>query len=264
MRHAVEKKIMLCTILILTAVLIGNQGLAYRPTAEQVLAKTVTLNRHLDSLQISLTTKVFYDYFDDLYLEVPEEIFATTHAFRTARRYPDGVDMIVGNGRKSYTIGNIMENADDRTIEIVLPLLLVHHSIGPFLDNLNYLGVDTNIVTFDRIGTAVAIVIGNRTETIPGSQLWIDKERGLPLRFVGVGTHGEARHIYRTEYTDYTRINKRFWVPATIEYYRDDVLEAVSSMDKISVNKVIPSHIFSIDPMPDSAVPLTNFLNIKE
>jgi outer membrane lipoprotein-sorting protein len=258
------KKIILNTILILVLVLVSYQGLAYRPTAEQILAKTATLNRHLDSLQISLHTKVFYDYSDDLYLEIPEQIFATTHAFRTDRQYPDGVDTIIGNGRENYTVRSIMGNDDDRTIEIVLPLLLVHNSIGTLLDNLNYLGVDTNVVTFDRVDTTVAVVIGSKTDTIPGSQLWIEKKRGLLLRFVGVGTHGGTRHIYRTEYMDYTRIEKRFWIPATIEYYRDDVLEAVSSMDEITVNKKIPSHIFSMDPIPDSYAPLTNFLNVKE
>ena len=132
------------------------------------------------------------------------------------------------------------------------------------LNALNFLGVDTQIVSIDRIDRTVAFVIGRRLDQAPGSRLWIDRERRLPLRFVGVGISGGKAVTLRAEYLDYSQQDKDLWFPGKIEYYINDTLSAVSILHNISINEKLSEALFKIPEGGVDFSQVADFLNMKE
>ncbi|MBN2516761.1 MAG: hypothetical protein JXC33_12105 [Deltaproteobacteria bacterium] len=241
------------------------RGLSYRPTADQILQTTVKLNRHLTSLKVLIKTTIFNDLHDEGKIEIPEEIYIKEGGlFRSQRHFAEGEDIIIQNGRKSLAAVRHEANIDDRRIDTVFPLIFFQTSVENLLDNLNFFGVDTSVVTFDRIDKEVTFVIGNRSEKIPGSHVWIDKKGGFPLRFVGYITSGEELKVLRADYMGYIRVEKRFWLPTRIEYYRNDTLWTVCTLEHAFPNDALPENLFEVSSDLNPYRPLMNFLNVKE
>jgi len=259
------KKTLLIIVIMALFFCTAYQGVAYIPTAEQILQNTVKLNRHLNSLQARLKTTIFDDRYDGGEIEVSEQAYMEKGgSFRSERNFPYGKDIIIQNGREAIATVRHEGDIEGRRIETVFPIVYFQESVEDLLDDLNFLGVDTNVVTFDRIDKTVTFVIGNKDEGMPGSQLWIDKKRGFPLRFVGTSTSGGKRIILRAEYMDYTRVEKRFWLPTRIEYYRNNELWTVCIVEEITVNKKMSQNLFRISRRINSSPPLIDFLNVKE
>lgn len=241
------------------------RGLSYRPTADQVLQKTVKLNRHLASLKVLVKTTIFNNIQDDGTIEIPEEIYIKEGGlFRSQRHFSEGEDIIIQNGRRSLAVVRHDADIDNRRIDTVFPLVYFQQSVENLLDVLSFLGVDTSVVTFDRIDKEVTFVIGNRSEKVPGSHIWIDKKRGFPLRFVGYITSGGKPNILRAEYLEYTHVKKRFWFPTRIEYYRNDTLWTVSTVKDAFPNEALFESLFEVSSDLNTYRPLMNFLNMKE
>jgi len=244
---------------------IAYQGVAYIPKAEQILQDTVKLNRYLNSLQARLKTTIFDDRYDGERIEVSEQVYMEKGgSFRSERNFPYGKDIIIQNGREAIATGRHEGDIAERRIETVFPIVYFQKSVEDLLDDLNFLGVDTNVVTFDRIDKTVTFVIGNKDGGMPGSQLWIDKKRGFPLRFVSTSTSGGKRIMLRAEYMDYTRVEKRFRLPTKIEYYRNNELWTVCIVEEITVNKKMSQNLFRISRRTNPFPPLIAFLNVKE
>jgi len=259
------KKTLLIIVIMALFLGIAYQGAAYIPKAEQILQNTVKLNRHLNSLQTRLKTTIFDDQYDGGRIEVSEQVYMKKGgSFRSERNFPYGENIIIQNGREAIATVRHEGDIEKRRIETVFPIVYFQESVEDLLDDLNFLGVDTNVVTFDRIDKTVTFVIGNKDEGMPGSQLWIDKKNGAPLRFVGTSTSGGKRIILRAEYMDYTRVEKRFWLPTRIEYYRNNELWTVCIVEEITVNKKMSQNLFRISRRINPFPPLIAFLNVKE
>ena len=259
------KKTLLIIIIMALFLGIAYQGAAYIPKAGQILQDTVKLNRHLNSLQARIKTTIFDDRYDGEKIEVSEQVYMKKGcSFRSERYFPYGEDIIIQNGREAIATVRDEGDIEERRIETVFPIVYFQKSVEDLLDDLNFLGVDTSVVTFDRIDKTVTFVIGNKHEGMPGSQLWIDKKTGAPLRFVSTSTSGGKRIILRAEYMDYTRVEKRFWLPTRIEYYRNNELWTVCIVEEITVNKKMSQNLFRISRGTNPLPPLIAFLNVKE
>jgi outer membrane lipoprotein-sorting protein len=259
------KKTIITVMSIVLVLGAAYRGLSYRPTADQILQTTVTLNRNLTSLKVLVKTTIFNDLHDEDTIEIPEEIYIKEGGlFRSQRHFSEGEDIVIQNGRKSLAVVRHEADIDDRRIDTVFPLVFCQTSVENLLDNLSFLGVDTSVVTFDRIDKAVTFVIGNRTEKMPGSHVWIDKKRGFPLRFVGHITSGGKLKVLRAEYMGYTRVKKRFWLPTRIEYYRNDTLWIVCTLEDAFPNDALSEGLFEVSSDLNPYRPLMNFLNVKE
>jgi outer membrane lipoprotein-sorting protein len=259
------KKAIITAMSIVLVLGAAYRGLSYRPTADQILQTTVKLNRHLTSLKVLVRTTIFNDLYDEGTIEIPEELYMKEgDLFRSQRHFSEGEDIIIQNGRTSLAAVSYEANIDDRRIDTVFPLLFCQTSVDNLLDNLSFLGVDTSVVTFDRIDKEVTFVIGNRNEKIRGSHVWIDKKRGFPLRFVGYITSGGELKVLRAEYRGYTRVKKRFWFPTRIEYYRNDTLWTTCTLEDAFPNDALPESLFEVSFDLNPYRPLMNFLNMKE
>lgn len=238
---------------------------AYIPSPEQILQQTVAVNRHLSTIEGHLETTVFDNRFDDGKLEIDEHIYMKgLGSFRSEQDVPSGTSIVIQNGRKAVATADKSSNGHIRRIETVFPLIYFHNSVDTLIDDLNYLGVNTKIVAFDRINETTAFVIGTGETQTPGSKLWIDKKQGFPLRFIGIGTFEGKRIALRADYLDYTRIKGRYWFPTKIDYYINDKHQATSIFRKISINQPIADTLFEIPKDRNSYIPLAHFLTVKE
>ena len=253
-------------VLIISALLaISYQGVAYIPTAKQILQPILKANRTIDNLKIVLKTTIFDDRYDEGRTEIDERIYIKKGGiFRSERDFAYGEEIIINCGRKSLAMVKDIADTDYRKIDTVLPIAFFPKSIEDLINDLNYLGVNTGTVAFDRIDRTVAFVIGERMGQIPCSQLWTEKETGFPLRFIGIGTSNGERVILRAEYMDYTRVKRDFWFPGRIEFYRNDILWVVSVPVKILVNEKISDGLFIIPGGISFYSGLKDFLNVRE
>ena len=241
------------------------QASASIPLSEQILPKTAAVNHHITTVEGLLKTTVFDDRLDEGKLEITEQIYMKgVGSFRSERYTPSGNDIIIQNGRTAVATVSESSRVNIHRIETVFPLIYFHNSADTLIDDLNYLGLNTKIVSFDRINETVAFVIGTGDIQRPGSKLWIDKKQGFPLKFIGISTLAGERIALRADYLDYTRVKKRFWLPTRIDYYINDKLHATCILQKVSINQPIADTLFEIPEDGDSYIPLADFLTVKE
>ncbi len=258
------KKIFLPVVVTVLFFTVVYQGVAYIPTAQQVLQRTVKLNINLFSLMMQLKTVIYDSRYDDGTIEISEQVYMKKDGFRSERDFPHGKDIIVQNGRESLAMVKYEKDVSERKIDTVFPVLFFQKSVENLLNDLNLLGVDTNSVTFGRIDKKITFIIGNNNKEIPGNQLWVDKKSGFPLRFIGITTSGEKLQVLRVEYMDYICVKKHFWLPTRIEYYRNDELWTICIAEKTLTNTDVPQSLFQVSQKTNFYPPLVNFLNVKE
>ncbi|MBW2558914.1 MAG: hypothetical protein JRD69_08820 [Deltaproteobacteria bacterium] len=252
-------------IVFILAVSLGfiHAGFAYIPSARQILQPFPKAYSGLHTIRIDMETVIYDDLSEKT--EVREHLLIKKEgAFRSERAFPHGDNILIQDGEKTLNLGVETANADERRLDTVFPTIFFQKSVNDLLNALNFLGVDTGAVSIDRMDGEIVFVAGRGLEAAPGSRLWIERKRSLPLRFVGVGMSGGKRIVLRAEYMDYHQASKRFWLPGRIEYYRNDVLWVVSMLRNITINENLPEALFSMPEEGDSCFPVTNFLNIKE
>ena len=238
---------------------------AYVPPAEQILESLQSSNRGISTLTVDLETTIYEDTYGMGATEVEEKLFIKKGVFlRSERHLFFGEELIIQRGRKSLAILSNAADSDVRIIDTVLPSLFFQPSLGDLLNILNFLGVDTGATSLDRIESEVSYTIGISDEQKSASRLWIERKRGLPLRFTGIATSKGKKLTVRAEYTDYILVKKGFWFPGSIKIYKDDVLWVESTTKKTEVNALLPEDLFYIPEGTYDSLPLTNFINIKE
>ncbi len=240
-----------------------HAGFAYIPSAGQILQPFLKAYSALHTIRIDMET-VIYDDLTEKIAVMEQLLIKKGGAFRSERTFPHGDNILIRDGGKVFNMGVETANADERRLDTVFPAIFFQKSVNDLLNALNFLGVDTEAVSIDRMNGKVVFVAGRGLETAPGSRLWIERERSLPLRFVGVGMSGGERIVLRAEYLDYHQVSKRFWFPERIEYYRNDILWVVSTLKNITINKNLSETLFRLPEGESACLPVTNFLNIKE
>ena len=237
------KKISVGMLMLLVFLLISYRGVAYIPTAAQILEPILKANQGIRDLKIELKTIIFDERYDEGRKKIDERVYVKKSGkFRSERTFAHWEDIIISCGGRTLAVMSDEADIAFRKIDTVLPIVCFSKSSDDLIKNLNHLCVDTRSVAFDRIDRKVTYVIGKKS----GSQLWINKETGFPVRFVGIGTSDERRVILRAEYRDYSRERKSFWFPRRIEFYKDDILWVVSRPVKIHINKGISDGFFKI------------------
>ena len=240
-----------------------SAGFAYVLSAEQMLGPFLKAYRDFHSVRIDMETTIYGDLYDEK--RGREQLLIKEGGlFRSERQFPQGDTVLVQDGRRAVTLGVETLRSGARRIETVFPTIFFQKSVVDLLNALAFLGVDIQTVGIDRIDRKIVFTIGRNLAEGPGSQLWIEKERRIPLRFVGVGISGGETVVLRAEYLDYRQTNEDFWFPARIEYYSNDTLSAVSILRNISVNENLSETLFEIPDGGMAGSPVTDFLNIKE
>ncbi|MBW2649049.1 MAG: hypothetical protein JRC53_04440, partial [Deltaproteobacteria bacterium] len=222
-----------------------HAGFAYIPSAGQILQPFLKAYSGLHTIRIDMETVIYDDLSEKT--EISEQILIKKGGmFRAKRSFPHGDNILIQDGRETLNLGVETANAGERRLDTVFPTIFFQKSVNDLLNALNFLGVDTGAVGIDRMDGKTVFVAGKGLAAAPGSQLWIERERSLPLRFVGIGMSGGKRIVLRAEYMDYHQVRKRFWLPERIDYYRNDVLWVVSLLKNITINESLSETLFSM------------------
>jgi outer membrane lipoprotein-sorting protein len=260
---AMKKPAFQIVFLVIVSLCFIPAGSAYIPSAEQILEPFLKAYRGVHTIKISMKNTVYLDPYRKA--EISEQLLIQEGGlFRSERISPQGNTVLIQDGRKAYTMGAETERSGGRRIETVFPTIFFQKSVVDLLNALSHLGVDAQTVSIDRMERKVVFVVGKDLGQEPGSRLWIDRERVLPLRFIGVGISGGEAVVLRAEYLDYRQVGKDLWFPGKIEYYTNDALSAVSVLHNISVNEKLSETLFKIPEGGAAIFPVTDFLNIKE
>ncbi|TFG93386.1 MAG: hypothetical protein E4H15_01420 [Syntrophobacterales bacterium] len=249
--------------LLIISLSLTSTSMAYVLSAEQILAPFLKAYRGVHTIKVDMKTTMYGDLSGKQ--EITEQLLIQEEGlFRSERRFPQGDNILVQDGRRAVAIGVETTRSGGRRIDTVFPTIFFQKSVVDLLNALNFLGVDTQTVGLDRIERKMVFAIGRDLAEGPRSRLWIERERRLPLRFVGVGISAGETVVLRAEYLDYRQMNKDFWFPARIEYYSNDTLSAISILRNISVNETLPETLFNIPQGGESVFPVPDFINIKE
>ncbi len=253
-----------CWIVLFIAVSPLKVG-AYVPPAEEILKPLQSSNRGINTFSVELETTI-YEYIYGMAAEEAEErLFIKKNSLVRLERYRfSGKERIIQRGRKALAILTNRSDSEVRIIDTVFPLIWFQSSLDDLVDILNFLGVDTGITSLDRIEKEISYTIGTNDEGKPGSKLWIEKKRGVPLRFTGIVTSEGKKLTLRADYSDYIPVKKGVWFPGTIRIYKDDVLWVESTIKKTEINAPLPESLFSMPEGTDDSCPLANFITIKE
>ncbi|MBN2398038.1 MAG: hypothetical protein JXI32_06630 [Deltaproteobacteria bacterium] len=242
---------------------LSSAGVAYVGSAGRTLEPLLKAYHGVRTVKIIMETTVYDAPSGETKVK---ELLAIAEGgrFRAERKFPRGNDILIQGGRTAFALGVEESDAGARRIDTVFPTVFFQKSVPDLLNALNFLGVDTRTVGIDRIDRKVVIVIGTRSDEAPGSRVWIERERRLPLRFVGVGVSGGETVVLKAEYTEYRQVDKDVWLPGKIAYYRNDTPWIVSVIQSVSLNESLPDALFRIPQEGEPGIPITDFLNIKE
>jgi hypothetical protein len=170
-----------------------------------------------------------------------------SQAFRSDARSNDSERIFIFSDGKSLTIidGNRVPEASNR-FDLYKDMLF-YHSREALVDRLLQLGVDVSISSLGRFEEKIAFVIGAHYPDESVSQVWIDQETFLPLRWM---IHG----IDSTGGSDTLEIRYLIWwktgkirYPSRIEFYQDGNLVRVNQAINLEENPTFPRELFDID-----------------
>lgn len=194
------------------------------------------------------------DHYADETAEVPETMelegslrYIFSQAFRSDARSSDSERIFIFSDGKTLTLidGNSVPGATNR-FDLYKDLLF-YHSREELVERLFQLGVDVSISSLGRFEGEIAFVIGAEYPDESVSQVWIDQDTFLPLRWIikGVDPAGESDTL-EIRYLIWWKIGKIRY-PSRIEFYQDGNLVRVNQAINFEENATFSEELFDID-----------------
>ena len=163
--------------------------------------------------------------------------------------------VLVGAGRRLSVIdGHLLEEQPRH--EEIFPVLLFAKSAGTLRTLLAREQVDLNQVRLGRMGRQIAYIIGGPAGQPGAPEFWCDKDRFLPLRLVGSRSYQGVADIVDIRFLSYHEVAESIWLPATIEFYRQDQLTLRLVVQKTYFNERFPATLFDLDAFAATHPPL--------
>ena len=170
-----------------------------------------------------------------------------SQAFRSDARSNDSERIYIFSDGKSLTLidGNSVPGAANR-FDLYKDILF-YHSREALVDRLLQLGVDVTISSLGRFEEKIAFVVGAQYPDESVSQVWVDQETFLPLRWIipGVDPAGESDTLEFRYLIWWKTGNIRY--PSRIEFYQDGNLVRVNQAINLEENPTFPRELFDID-----------------
>ena len=170
-----------------------------------------------------------------------------SQAFRSDARSNDSERIFIFSDGKTLTLidGNSVPGATNR-FDLYKDLLF-YHSREELVERLFQLGVDVSISSLGRFEEKIAFVIGAEYPDESVSQVWIDQDTFLPLRWIikGVDPAGESDTM-EIRYLIWWKTGKIRY-PSRIEFYQDGNLVRVNQAINFEENATFSEELFDID-----------------
>jgi hypothetical protein len=168
--------------------------------------------------------------------------------FRSEARYEDSHRVLVSNHDRTVTVINgTMVSETDNRFEVYKDLLL-HQPRNAIARKLVDWGVDIGASSLGLWDEDVVYVIGAHYPDESVSQVWVDKERFLPVRWIIHPPYSpRAGHSQVLEFAyRQWRQHGETWYPMLIDTYLDGRMIRQGRVTQVDVNTVGPE-IFDID-----------------
>jgi hypothetical protein len=170
-----------------------------------------------------------------------------SQAFRSDARSNDSERIFIFSNGKTLTLidGNSVPEAKNR-FDLYKDLLF-YRSREELIERLFQLGVDVSISSLGRFEEKIAFVIGAAYPDESVSQVWIDQDTFLPLRWIikGVDLAGESDTM-EIRYLVWWKTGKIRY-PSRIEFYQGDNLVRVNQTINLEENATFSEELFDID-----------------
>ena len=194
----------------------------------------------------------------------PEEMMTREMVYYAARpdflrqemvSEPEGGIILVGSGRRLSVIdGRLLEEFPRH--EEIFPILLFARSAQTLQTLLAEEQVDLGRVRLSRMGRQIAYVIGGPPGQLGAPEFWCDKEQFLPMRLVGRRSNQGVADLVDIRFHSYQEVAESIWLPAIIEFYRQDQLSLRLTVQKIYYNEQFPASLFDLHAFAAKHPPL--------
>jgi hypothetical protein len=212
------------------------------------------LNQSFNATEASDGSRRTRDHYADEMTEVPETMelegslrYIFSKAFRSDARSNDSERIFIFSDGKTLTLidGNSV-SGDTNRFDLYKDLLF-YHSREELFERLFQLGVDVSISSLGRFDGKIAFVIGAEYPDESVSQVWIDQDSFLPLRWIikGVDPAGESDSM-EIRYLIWWKSGKISY-PSRIEFYQDGNLVRVNQAINLDENATFSEELFDIN-----------------
>ncbi|UCD84518.1 MAG: hypothetical protein JSU92_14825 [Deltaproteobacteria bacterium] len=223
---------------------------AYIIPTHQIVRLMVKGKPEVTAFRIEQLTTFFGDTFTGGKLEVPSLLFLEgPDKARLEISLPQEKRILVSQGKQSVSLAAKRIVPEDKTElrqRLIFRDLILLPSTTAILRLLREEGIDATKVALGRYKGKVSYIIGAREgeENVP--QLWIEKERLLPLRFIGRVTIERAIKKIEINYQDYRYLNGGHSYPFQVEFYTDGKLTQCFRAKEIYENPKLVKGMFDI------------------
>jgi hypothetical protein len=124
--------------------------------------------------------------------------------------------------------------------------ILLYRSREPLKNRLAAMGVDMSVVAFGRFEDKIAFVVGAEKPDDPVSQVWVDKETFLPIRWLLKMDDSDGQTVgMDIRYSDWRKIDTT-WYPMQVVFYQDEKLVREIRVGALKTNLYFPGDLFDI------------------
>jgi len=176
-------------------------------------------------------------------------------------------DIVAENTRRYHILSNnlsitLIDGQITSEIETELDYykdIILYNSRELLENRLADLGVDCSVSSLGRLDGKVVYIIGSEYPGITLSQLWIDKETFMPVRWILAPCEIDSREkLLDIRYLSWKKIG-HVWYPGEIEFYQNNLL-----FRKIIVEKIEPDPIFSKNRFNINRIKTAYSLNVPD
>ncbi len=237
-------------IILTVLILLPARLTAYIIPAHQIVRLMVRNKPKYTALRIEQSVVLYQDTYAGGRLEVPSLLFLEApDKARLEVSFPQEKRMLVSQGKQSVSLIAERIAPEDKAElrqRLLFRDLILLPSTRAILRLLREEGINAGKVALGRYKGKIAYIIGAREgeERVP--QLWVEKERLFPLRFIGrVIIEGVVKMI-EIKYQDYRYLSGGLSYPFRVEFYTDEKLTQCFRVKEIYESPKLVKGMFDV------------------
>lgn len=237
-------------IILTVLILLPARLTAYIIPAHQIVRLMVRNKPKYTALRIEQSVVLYQDTFTGGRLEVPSLLFLEApDKARLEVSFPQEKKVMVSQGKQSVSLIAERIAPEDKAElrqRLLFRNLILLPSTRAILRLLREEGVDAGKVALGRYKGKIAYIIGAREGEERMPQLWVEKERLFPLRFIGrVIIEGVVKMI-EIKYQDYRYLSGGLSYPFRVEFYTDEKLTQCFRVKEIYESPKLVKGMFDV------------------
>lgn len=244
----VNRRIVLLAGGLAAAFLVGRRHAhAWVPPGEFLLGKVADKRRNVKRVQVSGIRTFVGRGYDGGKQDVSETLYATSDgAWRIERSTPKGEYVEVSDGSRRVVVLDGKAGTTENDSRALDRMLLVGADKDALLEAAKAYGIQTEVTAMSRVDDRVIWIVGAKSKEAAVPQVWIDKDRDVPLAILDP----RSRRVVRFE--GWGESAGAGVLPSRVTWSKGDDLEQVLKVESVKVNPKLGADLFK----PAKAVPV--------